>query len=270
MGDEYLLSSSTLGRTVDAELERLRLLEHALDPLSTRNLEATGIGQSWRCLEIGVGGGSILRWLADRVGDSGHVTGIDIRTAYVEDLAADPRVTIVDGDASVVAFPDGLDLVHERLTVGFIPDESGVRSRAIAALRPGGWYVSETAGAPRKREPVDAAYPGAVRFEELLDKANHALADAGIANGFWGRTQPIVLTRAGLVDVTCEGFEPVFSGGSDLARLWRITLGTVFTFLVQQGTVEEHEAAWCLTMFDDPDFFTTGMTQYATRGRKPE
>ncbi len=58
--DDYLLS-----RTADAfERERLDLLERLSDPLSQRHLTALGIGQGWRCLEVGAGHGSVARWLA--------------------------------------------------------------------------------------------------------------------------------------------------------------------------------------------------------------
>lgn len=195
--DEYLLSRVDLGVEIDAELERLRLLEQALDPLSRRNLTETGLAEGWRCVEIGAGGGSILRWLQDRVGATGHVTAVDIRTTYVDDLAAHPTVTMVCADVREFEFPDGLDLVHERLTVGWIPEGAEVRKRAIDALRPSGWYVSEAAGAARRRDPVVPEYPGATEFEALWDRMNDMLTNTSGADAYAGRVQGAALAEAG-------------------------------------------------------------------------
>lgn len=40
--------------------------------------------------------------------------------------------------------------------------------------------------------------------------------------------------------------------------------------MIGQGRATEAEAAWFLSKLDDPEFYTTGQTQFATRGRKPQ
>ena len=57
--------------------QRFSSLESLYDPLTTRHLEATGIGAGWRCWEIGGGSGSIGLWLSERVGPEGHVLMTD-------------------------------------------------------------------------------------------------------------------------------------------------------------------------------------------------
>src|SRR5262249_14147487 len=52
---------------------RLAFLEAAFDPGTIWYLERLGVGESWRCWEVGAGGGSIAAWLCRRVGDTGHV-----------------------------------------------------------------------------------------------------------------------------------------------------------------------------------------------------
>lgn len=56
-----------------AELARLRLIEAECDRHSFRYLDAIGVDTGWRCLEVGAGGGSVVRWLSERVGAKGHV-----------------------------------------------------------------------------------------------------------------------------------------------------------------------------------------------------
>jgi hypothetical protein len=64
--DSYMIC----GAETDSESTRLRNIQQASDSFTIKHLEATGIGQGWRCLEIGAGGGSIAGWLGDRVGAS--------------------------------------------------------------------------------------------------------------------------------------------------------------------------------------------------------
>jgi 2-polyprenyl-3-methyl-5-hydroxy-6-metoxy-1,4-benzoquinol methylase len=54
------------------ERERLGLLERLADPITLRRLQSLGVGVGWRCLEVGAGHGSIVRWLARQVGPQGR------------------------------------------------------------------------------------------------------------------------------------------------------------------------------------------------------
>src|SRR6201996_1921304 len=57
-------------------------LEATFDPSTIGYLTGVGVTAGWACWEIGAGGGSIARWLAERVGPTGSVLATDI----------DPRV----------------------------------------------------------------------------------------------------------------------------------------------------------------------------------
>jgi tRNA A58 N-methylase Trm61 len=58
--------------------DRLRAAEELLDDGTTRLLARLGVGAGWRCLEVGAGGGSIARWLANAVGPDGKVIATDV------------------------------------------------------------------------------------------------------------------------------------------------------------------------------------------------
>jgi hypothetical protein len=68
----------------EAEDDRLDLLERLFDPLSRRRRQMVQPG--WRCLEVGAGRGSMAVWLAERVGDNGHVVATDIDVTYLKRL----------------------------------------------------------------------------------------------------------------------------------------------------------------------------------------
>jgi tRNA A58 N-methylase Trm61 len=67
--DSYMMS----GAETNSESTRLRNIQQASDSFTIKHLGATGIGQGWRCLEIGAGGGSIAAWLGDRAGATGSL-----------------------------------------------------------------------------------------------------------------------------------------------------------------------------------------------------
>src|SRR6516162_3243346 len=57
----------------EAERERLSILEHVFDDVTRDSLAHLGVREGWRCCEIGAGGGSVTRWLAQVVGPIGRV-----------------------------------------------------------------------------------------------------------------------------------------------------------------------------------------------------
>lgn len=77
---EYILSQQ---RSPDVERTRVRLLEQFHDPLTARQLDAIGVGEGWRCLDVGAGAGSVTRMLAGRVGASDSVLAVDLDTSLL-------------------------------------------------------------------------------------------------------------------------------------------------------------------------------------------
>jgi predicted O-methyltransferase YrrM len=67
-------------------LVRLRLMEAECDPPTFRYLDAIGVGAGWRCLEVGAGAGSVVRWLSGRVGPRGRVVAVDIDPRFLGNL----------------------------------------------------------------------------------------------------------------------------------------------------------------------------------------
>jgi ubiquinone/menaquinone biosynthesis C-methylase UbiE len=65
------------------EVARLQLIEAECDPQTFRFLDALGVGVGWRCLEVGAGAGSVVRWLSRRVGPSGQVVAADIDPKFL-------------------------------------------------------------------------------------------------------------------------------------------------------------------------------------------
>src|SRR5436190_10717051 len=61
-----------------AEYERLQMQEETADWISRGRLSSLGLSEGARCLEAGVGAGSMARWMASQVAPSGSVLGVDL------------------------------------------------------------------------------------------------------------------------------------------------------------------------------------------------
>ena len=62
----------------DKQYQRLRDQAAMWRPASEAVLDRIGLKPGLSCLDIGCGPGAVMRLMADRVGSSGHVTGIDV------------------------------------------------------------------------------------------------------------------------------------------------------------------------------------------------
>ena len=82
----------------------LRFLEEYHDPLTVSQLDAIGVGEGWRCLDVGAGGGSVTRMLAERVGSTGSVLAVDLDTSLLDELASD-RVEVRRHDLLPIQLP---------------------------------------------------------------------------------------------------------------------------------------------------------------------
>jgi SAM-dependent methyltransferase len=125
----------------DVEPARLRLLQEKLDPLTGLQLDEIGVGEGWRCLDVGAGGGSVSRMLSERVGSSGSVLATDLDTSLVEPLASE-RVEVRQHDLLAEPLPqDEFDLVHARMLLIHLPTRLDALRRLAGAVRPGGWLA---------------------------------------------------------------------------------------------------------------------------------
>jgi Histidine kinase-, DNA gyrase B-, and HSP90-like ATPase len=65
--------------------QRFASLQTLYDHWTIRHLETTGVGPGWLCWEVGAGGGSIARWLAERNSTTvGSGLGLAIAKTLVE------------------------------------------------------------------------------------------------------------------------------------------------------------------------------------------
>ena len=150
------------------ENERLALLERIFDPLSRQRRSLVQPG--WRCLEVGAGRGSMAVWLAEQVGDRGHVVATDIDVSFLKGLNL-PNLevrqhNILDDPLDALG-PGSFDLVCSRLLLFWLAgkQETAVR-RMVECLRPGGWLVDED-GDWGMVLPVDPSHPLSTKYNAV-------------------------------------------------------------------------------------------------------
>jgi SAM-dependent methyltransferase len=121
------------------------LLDAQLAPLGEAAMDALGLADGERVLDVGCGCGDSTLAIARRVGASGSVTGVDISGVMLErarQRARDAGLTNVHfeiADAQTHRFaPGGFDALFSRFGVMFFTDPGVAFTNLRAALRPGG------------------------------------------------------------------------------------------------------------------------------------
>jgi len=201
------------------ELERLRLIESLGDPATTRRLATLGVDTGWHCLEVGAGSGSIAGWLSERVGPDGSVVATDIDTRFLGGLSQSNIEVRAHDVTKDELETDCFDLVHCRTLLCHLGNPEVVLASLVSALTPGGWILAEEPDFGII-EAADKDHPLAHDFDTANPKRFAFLRDAGIMDGFLGRSLPALMERAGLAEVQNEGLTQIARGGDPASRNW--------------------------------------------------
>ena len=133
----------TLGRTSH---ETTRLIEQSrIYGESTQRLcKRAGIIDGMRVLEIGSGAGDVALMLAERVGPTGQVVGVDVNSEILDTArqrATDTglqNVEFIAGDARNLDFSDKFDAVIGRFVLMYMADPVEAFTKLMMHLKPGG------------------------------------------------------------------------------------------------------------------------------------
>lgn len=240
--------------TDEREATRLCQLETMADPVTHSALEALGLSAGWHCAELGAGGGSIVRYLAGRVGPSGSVTAVDRDTSQLAALAGEPNVVVLEADLCDLSLPrTDYDLVHSRAVLMHLECAEHAVHTAVSALAPGGVCLFEEAvgvAAP----PPGAPAPFARVMVPIVRRWRFA---SGLAD---------LLRADGLVDVTDDVRSAPLTGGTPLAGFWQTTLRSV----IELGTsrLDRADMEAMIDLLDDPAFEQPLTTHHAVTGRR--
>ena len=146
----------TLGRTSH---ETTRLIEQSkIYGESTHRLcKRAGITTGMRVLEIGSGAGDVALMIAERVGPTGQVVGVDINAEILDTArqratdAGTRNVEFIAGDARTLTLSEKFDAIAGRFVLMYMADPAAAFATLITHLKPGGIAVFQ--------EPEYTLYP---------------------------------------------------------------------------------------------------------------
>jgi SAM-dependent methyltransferase len=256
----------------EKERERLAGLEIALDPGTMRHLAEIGVGPGWTCLEVAGGGGSIAKWMCDRVGPKGHVLATDINTRFL-DAIAEPNLEVRVHDITADDLPEqAFDVIHARLLLEHLSGRDVALKQMVSALKPGGWILVEDLdwGGILSKPSTATAYPPERTRANV--KVWRALVSVMVANGYdseYGRKLPHLMTDAGLEDVSADIRGPLLRGASPGITAATFSVIQLRDRFIEMGLLKAKEIDGFLAWSQDPKGFAMWPPLTAAWGRKP-
>lgn len=249
--------------------EQHACLTTAYDPITLERLAATGVTAGWRCLDVGAGGGSVARWLAERVAPSGEVTATDIKPHHLAHLAEQPGLAVLAHDVVADPLPEAAyDLIVARLVLQHLPERDAVLRKLVRALKPGGTLQIDELDAsyePPLLTPDDAT---AELYRTFLRAKAGALRARG-GDPHWGQRVPAAMRAAGLVDIDPRPYLRLRSAGTAELRLQLHHTHHLRERLIAAG-LTERQLDEVRELLLSPAFCAVSSTLYSVQGRRPE
>ena len=203
------------------ERERLKLIECYHDPATKERLLGTGLKPGWRCLEVGPGAGSILRWLSRTVGENGKIIGVDINP-QVKISRRSESTEIIQADIAHALLPQNFfHVAHSRFTLIHTPYGKKALQNIFHAVRPGGWIVLE--------EPDFTAaqvLAGPTSWAPSIHRVQQAILEMFRGSGLnpaFGLCLPTWVHQLGLTQLTVHNHVPIAQGNSPMSNIMRLS-----------------------------------------------
>ena len=244
---------------------RFRALSAVFDGATTRHLLDRRVAAGWHCLEVGGGGGSIARWLADRVGAAGRVLVTDIDTRFLEALPS-ANLEVLRHDITRDPLPErAFDLVHVRMVLIHLPARDAVVKRLADALKPGGWLVCEefdSVSVPA--DPTISPGEAVVRTHEAMGRVNDARGvDRRYGRLLFGRFRAL-----GLTEVGAEGHLYMVQADAGIASLLRASYDARRSAMIDAGHLTGVEFDRDLARTWSADFMMPSPIMWTVWGRR--
>ncbi|WP_406835758.1 class I SAM-dependent methyltransferase [Streptomyces sp. AHU1] len=244
------------------EAERIDAAALVYDPFTTDRLRALGPGPGSRCLEVGAGTGTVVRWLLEEAG-AAEVVALDRDTGGLGTLAG-PRVRVVTADLRDEGLDLGrFDLIHARFVLMHLPERRRLVSRLARWLKPGGWLL--LGDAVEVPNPLDTSSA----YRRTMDAMWQALRSTIGTDTSDVPAYPHFLREEGLRSVGAELVCPPLVAGGPLARFWSETLDRMRPALEETGRVDSVVIDEALAYLASPRLAELGPGMVTAWGQRP-
>ncbi|WP_433047897.1 class I SAM-dependent methyltransferase [Dactylosporangium sp. CS-033363] len=240
-------------------------LSDILDPHTFARLGALGDLTGKRCLEVGAGGGSVARRLAELAGPGGDVLATDLNVRH---LPTGAGFRVLRHDLVSEPVPDGpWDVIHARMVLLHIPQREEVVARLVAALAPGGALVIEDWATEFGRLCLAAPDEAmAALIEEYRDTLVNRVLPARGNDPTWAARVHATMLAHGLTDVDTEVNAASWPGGSPGAVLLAVNVAQLRDDFIAAGFTEE-KIQRLYSAVRDPRLVVRSHFMYSTIGR---
>ncbi|MGI5212026.1 class I SAM-dependent methyltransferase [Plantactinospora sp. CA-290183] len=247
-------------------VDRHNHLAAMLDGPTFARLAALGDLTGRRCLELGAGGGSVARWLAERAGPTGRVLATDLNPRHIP---PHPGYTVLRHDLSTDPVPQGpWDLIHARLVLLHVPERHEVLRHLAGSLAPGGTLVVEDWLTSLNKLVLAAPdADSAALFDAYASTLIERILPAHGNDPTWAAQVHAAMLDAGLVDVETVIHSRSWPGGSPGALIVAANIAQVRTELLAHGFTDAQLTELC-RLVTDPRLVLRGNFTYSTSGRR--
>jgi 2-polyprenyl-3-methyl-5-hydroxy-6-metoxy-1,4-benzoquinol methylase len=232
--NKYVIEGGQKGK------ERLQLLSHVLQPTTAQLFDRVKLGAGMRVLDVGCGGGDVTLDMARRVGEHGHVTGLDFDATILELACRDAKmaglcnVEFRHADALYLDEPPVYDCVYARFLLTHLVEPGRGLAGMIRTAKPGGLVVVED---------IDFSgyfcYPNCAAFDRYLDLYAKVVHLKG-GDPDIGLKLADMFLQAGLAEVGIQVVQPVHREGEG-KRIAQITLERIGDAVKAAGLVSAKE-----------------------------
>lgn len=249
---------------VAQEQARLLTLARVVDPETQRMLSEVGVAPGWSCCDVGSGAGTVVAWLAERVGPEGRVVSIDVDTRF-QPVSVDGVVEVHQRDVTNEPIGDAeFDLVHARGLLQHLVDREAVLDAMVAAARPGGWVVvTDTDWVQFDAQVIPEPFATLSAVARGFSVQQHGY------DGDWGRRLVGAFGSRGLEDVEVEGRTWTMHGGTDSAEWFVGALARAAPLLPKEIFPDGFSVEDAIACARDPGFAILSPMSVTARGRKP-
>lgn len=222
--------------------ERLRLLHRIVEPGTARAMRAAGLTQGMTVVDIGCGIGTVTRQIAQFVGPTGRVTGIDASPEQIEVARRECRDLERAGFMVASAYDSRLpsatyDFAYCRFVLCHLERPADALAEMARLVKPGGVLLCED-----QEASTLASVPPTEAYKNSARKALELGFKRGVDLDL-GRRLPALVRGLGLTSVQVAIWQPAFFSGEG-KRFYEHTARETMPRIVASGaaTLEEIEA----------------------------